>query len=334
MREIEDIGFDGIARPPKFYFDTNHLINIAKVRMGKELPVGQSEDDYERIDDFIKSCCGIIFNPYAALEWVEGNATKDSASDIAAVIDSAQVKYMIEADYLVFTQEILALCHKQGQDLNVPGLPSVLQDISDDRTFRSVLGILVRDVPDYLDKDKLEQIQRKGELPIMVPTFSAGDWTRETFNWKEKNREIYQERIDGFISSLSEDITRKDEYFRDRKSYRRDWIKRFLKIDRILMTLNPGCDVDAILQKIDIQDCPAIALYWTVREKRMKSGLPPNENDVDDYMYIPIIPYADIVLAERQLRGFVLQADRNLESKVFSNVGDALSALENHKFTW
>ena len=211
MRETEGIGFDGIARPPRIYLDTNHLINIANVRKGKKLPPGQSEDDYRCIDERIRSFCGLIFNPFAALEWVEGKATKESASGIAAVVDSARVKYMIDADYLVYTQEIMALCHKQNPEIEVPDLPPVLQDISDDSTFRSALGILVRAVPDYLERDKLEQIQRKGELPIRVPTFSAGDWTRETFKWREKNREIYQERVDGFISSLSEDITRRNE---------------------------------------------------------------------------------------------------------------------------
>ena len=126
----------------------------------------------------------------------------------------------------------------------------------------------------------------------------------------------------------------KNEYFNDRRRYQKDWIKRFLKIDRILRTFNPAIDVDSVLDNIDIRECPAVDLYWTVREKRMRSGIPPNDNDVDDYMYIPVIPYADIVLIERQLRGFVLQADRSLESKVFSNVGDALSALENQEFIW
>jgi len=333
MRETEDIGFDGIARPPKVYLDTNHLINIAKVRRGKKLPVGQSEDDYERIDDFIKSCCGIIFNSSAALEWVEGNATKESAREIAAVVDSANLKYLFEADYLVYTREVLDRCREQNPYIKVPDFP-IFQNLSDNSFLISARGILVNQVQDYLGKDEIGELEGKEGTPTKVKIGSIKQWVEETLNWKKRNREIYQERVDGFISSLSEDIARKDEYFRDRDNYRRDWIKRFLKIDRILRTFNPGCDVDSILQKIDIEDCPTIALYWTVREKRMKSDLPPNDNDVDDYMYIPIIPYADIVLAERQLRGFVLQADRSLESKVFSKVGDALNALENRKFTW
>jgi hypothetical protein len=334
MTETQNSKVDVIQRPPKIYLDTNHLINIAKVRKGQQPQPSQSEDSYWCMDECIKSYCGLIFNPYAALEWVEGNATKESASGIAAVVDSAQVKYMIEADYLVYTQEILAECQKQKSDIRMPDIPPVLQNISDNSTFRSVLGILVQNVPDFIDKDKLEQIQKKGKLPITVPALSAGEWTKETFRWKQSNKKIYQERVDGFKDSMSEDIVRQDEYFSNPKQYQRDWTWRLLKIDKILRAFNPGIDVDAVLEKINIEDCPAITLYWTVREKRMRSGLAPNNNDVDDYMYIPVIPYADVVLIERQLRAFILQADKSLESKVFSKVSDAIKALENQGFTW
>ena len=329
MTETQNIKSDVIQRPPKIYLDTNHLINIAKIRKGEKLQEGQSEGEYTRLDGFIKSCCGLIFNPYATLEWVEGDATEKSASGIAAVVDSAQVKYMIEADYLgVYTQEVLAQCQKQKADIRVPNLPPVLQNISDNRTFQSTLGILVRDVPGYLEKDKLEQIRRKGELPTTVPALSAGGWTKESLIWKQKNEELYRERVTGFIDSLSEDITRRDEYFSNPKQYQKDWIKRLLKIDKILTAFNPGIDVDTILEKIDVEDCQAINLYWKVREKRMRSGHPPNDNDVDDYVYIPVIPYADVVLIERQLRAFVLQADKSLKTKVFAKVSEAINALE------
>jgi len=323
-----------IQRPPRIYLDTNHLINIARVRKGEEPQPAWSKDNYCYIDKCIKSYGCLVFNPYAALEWVEGNATIDSARGIAAVVDSAKVKYMIDADYIVYTSEVIELCRKKDPNIHVPDLPPVLQNISDNGTFRSALGILVSQVPDYLEKDKLEQIQKKGGLPITVTTFSAQNWTKETFYWKQSNKEIYQERVDGFRDSLSEDIERKDEYFNDRKRYKKDWIKEFLKIDRILRAFNPGIDIDVILEEIDIQNCPAVDLCWTVREKRMESGKPPEENDVDDYMFLPVIPHADLILMEKNLRGYILWADSSLESKVFSDTGDFLSALKNQGFAW
>ncbi|MHC4074363.1 MAG: hypothetical protein ACYSW0_21305 [Planctomycetota bacterium] len=305
MRETQDSRFGIIRRPPKVYLDTNHLINIAKVRKRHYPQPGRSDEEYRRIDECIKSYCGLIFNPYAALEWVEGNATAESASEIAAVVDSAKLKYQLEADCLIYTHEVLDQCCKQNHKLKVPDLPLVLQNISDNSTFRSSLGTLATQVPDYLEEGH-KRFQQNGQIPVEIPIFSVREWVTETLCWKEKNPETYQERIDGFKAPLSEDIARKDEYFSDRLHYQRNWIKGFLKIDRILRAFNPGIDVDCVLKRIDVKDCPAVDLYWTVREKRMRSGNPPNDNDVDDYMYIPVIPYADVVLIEKQLRGFVL----------------------------
>lgn len=329
MRETEGIGFDGIARPPRIYLDTNHLIDIANVRKGEKPPTGQSEDDYRRIDDCIKSYCGLIFGHAATLEWVEGKATKESASDIAAVVDSARLKFLFEADYLIYTREILEQC----PDVQLPSLP-IFQKLSDNCTFNSARGILANRVPDYLEEDQIGQLEKEEGIPIEVQIVSVRRWVEDTFKWKKHNLETYRKRVPDFSSGLSHDIELKNEYFNDRRRYQRDWIKRFLKIDRILRTFNPAIDVDSVFDNIDIRECPAVDLYWTVREKRMRSGIPPNDNDVDDYMYIPVIPYADIVLIEKQLRGFVLQADRSLESKVFSNVGDTLRALENQEFIW
>lgn len=116
---------------------------------------------------------------------------------------------------------------------------------------------------------------------------------------------------------------------RDRDRYRMDWITRFLKVDRILRAFNPGIDVDDVLPKIDVKYCRAVDLYWKVREKRMKSGNPPNDNDVDDYLFLPVVPYVDIILTERNLRAFILQADKTLESRVFHNASDAAQALDS-----
>ena len=322
-----------IQRPPRIYLDTNHLINIARVRKGEEPQPAWSKDNYCYIDKCIKSYGCLVFNPYAALEWVEGNATIESARGIAAVVDSAKVKYELEADYIVYTREILDQCHQQGQDIRIPDFP-ILQKLSDNKSISSVPGILATKVPDYLEEDKLEQFKQDGKIPIDIPVVSVREWVEETLNWKEKNPKTYQGRVDGFRDSLSEDIERKDEYFNDRKRYRKDWIKGFLKIDRILRAFNPGIDIDVILEEIDIQNCPAVDLCWAVREKRMESGKPPEENDVDDYMFLSVIPYADLTLMEKNLRGYILWADSSLESKVFSDTGDFLNALKNQGFTW
>lgn len=309
------------------------MIYIAKVRRGQKLPAKQSEGCYRHINECIKSHYGLIFNPCAALEWVEGRATIKSASAIAAVVDSAKLKYWFEADYLVYTREILEQCREQAQNIKVPDLP-VLQTLSDSTQLRSALGILATQVPDYLEKDQLEKLQKEGQFPTTIPAVSAREWVEQTLYWKQAHLKIYQERVDGFNAALLEDIKRKNEYFNDRQRYQKDWIRRYLKIDRILRAFNPEFDVDSVLDKVDARNCPAVNLYWKVREKRMKSANPPKDTDVGDYMFLPVVPYADIVLTERQLRGFILQADSNLESKVFAKATEAVKTLKNLKCNW
>lgn len=278
------------------------------------------------------SYCGLIFDQAATLEWIEGKATAESAKEIADVVDSANLKYLLEADYLVYTWEVLDLCHNQNQSIQVPDLP-IFQKLSDNRTLFSARGILVNQVPDYLEENELGQLEKKEGTPTKVPIVSVRQWVEETLEWKHKNPETYQERKKAFNASLSEDIERKAEYFNDPQLYRNGWLKGYLKIDRILKTFNPQLDVDSILDKIDATKCPAIDLYWKVREKRMKSGNPPQDNDVDDYVYIPVVPYADVILIEKNLRAFILQADKSRKSKVFSKASDALNALEKQVFT-
>jgi len=255
-------------------------------------------------------------------------ATRETAAQIAAVVDSAKLKYMIEADTFVFTREVLDECRRHNTGIKVPDFPA-LQNLSDSDELISVIGVLATQVPGYLDEDEMKRVQTKGEIPTKIPAYPVQEWVKQTFLWKEKNRKTYQERINGFKAGMTEDIERKNEYFANRTRYQNGWIKGHLKIDRILRAFNPGIDVDDVLPKIDVKYCRAVDLYWKVREKRMKSGNPPNDNDVDDYLFLPIVLYADIILTDRNLRAFILQADKTLESKVFHNASDAAQALDS-----
>ena len=90
--------------PPKIYLDTNHLINITRARKSVS-----PDSAYSIIDRLLRSGrIGIIFSPAVALDWVAGDATIESAKEIAEVVDSAQLQYEIEPDSIVFLHEILA----------------------------------------------------------------------------------------------------------------------------------------------------------------------------------------------------------------------------------
>jgi len=268
------------------------------------------------------------------LEWVEGKATEESASKISAVVDSAKLKYILEADYLIYTREILDQCCQQDQNLQVPDF-RILQNLSDNSTFSSALGILATQVPDYLEENQRKRFQQKGQIPVKIPVVSVRLWVEETFKWKENNLETYRKRVVDFNSSFSEDIKGKEGYFANPRQYQKGWIKGFLKVDRILRAFNPHINdggINDILDRVDSIKCEAVNLYWKVREERMEYGNPPKDTDVGDYIFLSGIPYADIVLMEDKLRGSILKVDSSFKSKVFSNAGDCLNALKKQGF--
>jgi hypothetical protein len=318
-----------IIRPPKIYIDTNHLINISSLRQGRNLPPGQSVEAYSFVDKCIAQHFGIIFNPFASLEWVEGKATEESAKEIASVIDSAKLKYQFEQDTFVYTREVLDACKTQEPGIRVPQF-DIMHLLSDGGSYEAAYGILASQVPDYFEEQDLpDSIKDAKSVPIEIPIASAKEWVKETFLWKERNPERYRGRVERFKAALWEDIERADEYFRCPERYQIEWMKRHLKLDKILTCLNPGCDIDSLLDRISTDQCPAVKLYWNVREKRMRAKTPPKDNDVYDWLFIPVVPYADLVLTERNLREFILQAYESLKSKVVYNATDAVTIMRN-----
>jgi len=314
-----------ILKPPKLYLDTNHLIYISMVRRGEKLPDGLSVDAYQYLDDCIKSWCGIVFNLQSPIEWLDGSATMEGAGKIAAVIDSARLKYLLESDQLIYTREILDECLRINPNLKIPKFPT-LQPLQDKQTIPSSLGIIVKEVPGYFTKQELEK-HGNPQFPVEIAIISASECPTKALNFRQQESKEFQKRDERFKRSMMRDINGMDEYFNNPEYYQLEWMKRVLKIDRIL-AVNPSIDIDDILKRVNIDNCPAFSLRRKVWENWMKHGDIPQENDYDDYIYLPVIPYVDIALIERQLCGHIIQADNKLKSKVFCKAVDVERALK------
>jgi hypothetical protein len=330
---MENTGEGRIARPPKVYLDTNHLINIAKSRAGEKLQ-GQSSETYLFIDEYVRKHCGLIFSWTSPLEWVEGDATEKSANAIAAIFESVKLVYMIEGDTFVYTREVLDECKRQNTERVVPQF-DMMHIWNDGGSFRSALGVLGSTIPGYVEKDVLSSsVQNQKDISEVVPVVSFPNLIKEHFKYKKRNLAIYEERVKGFNESLQYDIDHAEEFFANSSYFITEWFKRHLKIDRILLALNPGIDVNEVLNTLDIEKCPAVKLFIHTREKRLRDKSPPKDNDVDDWFFLPVIPYADLVLTDRNFRHFILQADESLESKVFADASEAAQALKNLSPSW
>ena len=316
-----------LLRPPKLYLDTAHLINIGKRRCGEPLPAAV-RDAYAYLDECIRvRHLGLIYSQPAALDWVDGDATLESAYQIADVLDSAKLRYFFEGDSFIYLHELLTECRRAEPSLKVPAVP-ILQVMENAGVIETALGTLLHEIPGYNEPGDLPKyVTDPSQFPRNIPVITARRGVKETFRYKRENPETYQEREDGYIAALSQDIERRTE--RDISvSDLVSWAKRFLRIDRVLNHKNENIEVDQLLGRLDLENCPGTKLWFAARSKRIDAGHPGRENDVDDWVFLPIVPYCDITLTDRAFREFILQGDRSLTDKVFADPRQAVIAIE------
>src|SRR5688572_13313562 len=109
-----------ILAPPRIYLDTGHIINISRLRNGETIPSNQRAA-YSALDRFIRTHhFGLVYNPSAPLEWVDGQATLESANQIADVVQSARLTYYFAGDQFTYTAEVLNECRRVCPRLNTP----------------------------------------------------------------------------------------------------------------------------------------------------------------------------------------------------------------------
>jgi len=321
-----------IVLPPKVYLDTNHLICIARLRKGNVAGVAsQYRAAYEWINALLRDRLGLIFNFFATLEWLDRNATLESAGEIAAVVDSAGVRYLVENDRFIFTREVLEECTRHDSTVRVPSIPLLPQFIRGG-SYSSAYPILAQ-VPGYFPQAEKHHIDILTSQPRCVPVLPVDHFARLVSEMKAEHPERHANRARGFVTNLRKEIRLASENpglfhrIRTDGELRAKWIKRALRIDRILEHWNPGIAADDILPSVDIDRCPALSLWIDVRVRRARSRQEPKSNEPDDWRILPIIPYADCAAVDRGFRHFVVQTDASLRSKVTANPNDVAATL-------
>lgn len=315
-----------IITPPKLYLDTGHLINIVQVRRGKNLSQGLDDSAYSSLDDCIKQYIGLVFSPAAPLEWVDGNATIESAYEIAAVIDSAQFSYLLEYDTCIYLAELLEECKRKDPTIAILDLPKI-HKWGHGETFKLANEVIAAEIPNYFSESELTPDENAGAKWTWAPAPSARAYVERAFQFRQMKPDTHGQRVVGWNAGMQEDMDSRDEYFSSPAAYQIDCMKRWTRIDTVLETLNPDINVDALLGRVDIAQCPAVNLYIRARDQRIRNSFPPQDNDADDWMSLPAAQYADFMLTERQLRHFICQANPHLGSKVFSNTAEAVEAI-------
>lgn len=316
-----------ILEAPKLYLDTCHLIRIANLRLGKRNVRDKDVDAYRLLDEYIRERhFGLIFGPSAALEWVDGCATLASALEIASVVDSAALQYEFEGDTFVFLYEVLNELRLSQPNLILPTF-DILFVRDPGVEVERALTVLKGCVPEFFDPGELTE-EAERFLPQRIPFSKIEDKVRVAWQFKSRRPNVYYERVAGYKDAFNREVA---SFRATRPKGKPDvigWMKRFLKIDRIISKFNTDANVDDLLSKLDLTRCPAIRLHLAALDKRIRAGGTPKDNDVDDWMYVPVVPYADLVLTERNLQHFIHQADPSLKSKVTHDPNTAVKLLD------
>jgi predicted nucleic acid-binding protein len=310
-----------ILLPPKIYLDTNHLIGITKARQSA------STTAYSSIDGYLRNgYVGIIFSPAAPLDWVDGKATIESAKEIAEVVDSARLQYEIEKDSFVFLHEIQAELRRLEPGIRLPDFDVLfLRDIS--KAAPRALPVLKNMVPGFFKPGEL--LHSDAPLPNEIPFSTVAEHVERAYLCKTERPAVYQERVDGHKAAYQHD--REGLAERHNKSLTSTdhlgWMKRFVRIDRIITALNPDLPVDELLSRVDFTKCPAVNLFLNAHMARVKAKHVVHDNDVDDWMIVHIVPFAEVVLTERKLAHFIRQADPSLGERVTHDPEKAIEIL-------
>lgn len=321
-QRAEREGGVGILQPPKIYLDTNHLIKITRDRKSV------SPSAYSFIDEHLRrGSIGIIFSPAAPLDWVDGDATIESAKEIAQVVDSAGLQYEIEKDSLVFLHEIQAELCRIEPGIRLPVFDALLlRDLS--KAVPRALPILKNAVPGFFEPGEL--LHPDAEQPNEITFGTAAEHAECAYRCKTERPAVYREREEGHTAAYSHDVAtlarRRNKKFTSDEDL--GWMKRFVRVDRVIAALNPNAPVDELLSRVDLKRCPAVNLFLSAKLARLRNaGQKVDDNDVDDWMIVHIVPYADVVLTEKNLAHYIRQADPSLAGKVTHDPEAAIEML-------
>ena len=310
-----------ILLPPRIYLDTNHLIGITKARQSA------SASAYSTIDSYLrKGCFGIIFSPAAPFDWVDGKATIESAKEIAEVVDSARLQYEIDKDSFVFLHEIQSELRRLEPDIRLPDFDVLfLRDIS--KAAPRALSVLKNMVPGFFDEGEL--IDPDCEYPNEIPFSTVAEHVERAYLCKTERPAMYQERVDGHKAAYQHDLEAiAGRHIKSLTSADHlGWMKRFVRVDRVVAAFNPDLPVDELLSRVNLTKCPAVNLFLKAHLARVKAGQAVRDNDVDDWMIVHIVPFADVVLTERNLTHFIRQADPTLRGRVTHDPEEAIEIL-------
>ncbi|HRW54745.1 MAG TPA: hypothetical protein P5081_17895 [Phycisphaerae bacterium] len=310
-----------IACSTRVFFDTNHLINMTKVRGGGGLPSYTKEQigAYARIIELI--CEGEItpltsfIQPY---EWFSLE-TSQGAYQIASLLDSSVGKVEIGPMATVFNTEVLREIMRLDANLSW-ALPDIVYSF--------------RDTPPWV------------EAYVEISPLMKKQWRETGLIGFDPKSESMKDRVSSIDKSIEQEGTipqmvvqlyenafylSKDD---DPSAFPRtpaDWLRKLIgsvPVSDVLAANSVNLSVDELVDAIELARCKSFGLWARFWGNYCRGKQRTNKNDHFDNLFFPAHVYADYSLTERQYRHFLSQTDTGMSATVFTDpmgLADALA---------
>jgi hypothetical protein len=113
-----------LARIPLLYLDTNHIIEIVRLRRGRSHQSMVRQDAYRRISQAVTGgYCRVLFNPASCMEWVDGNRPEKPWEELGEFFESAKLVAEVEVG-VAYTIELIERTREviQGFEFRLPAI--------------------------------------------------------------------------------------------------------------------------------------------------------------------------------------------------------------------
>lgn len=318
-----------LIRPRSVFFDTNHLIAMTKIRMGKPLqPQGQAGAG-ERLDAYRRMVKGIgsgAIQPVIAFEqpyeWGAG------AEEIAEVLDQSSLCREVVTHSAAFTLEALAevvrLFARRRQ--YIPSPIRLIRDNDETFAFFHSRVPMFRNMYERSGMGAILPSEKVGSVDAR-PYASVRDMVRTV-----RDAMKFQLQSDAVSRSIFEWAfhSAKVDKARERNSARECVIERLQSTEPFIacvLSLGLQNHLPEFWRQFDLERCPSLSLWSQMWWRYVSGKTTPKPGDEKDVTYLPAYCYADFSLTEKQMYSFIKDV-HILQRRVFAEPGDLAAALD------
>lgn len=311
-----------IITPRRVFLDTNHLINLAKVRSGKTPGLcgytNRQITAYECLLDHFRQGsmipCIAFWQPYEWLSATDNSAALEIAEILDLAYDCLQAAPLQIALVLEVLQDLKRLHTRK--DWNIPGIVHAALREPPWLTF----------IVEETDSGK-EEWRKIGLVGTRIRERSM----REYVCTISKPHQMHGHRHNAPSSSFEAAFF--DSKAADALEQSQPLEAAFQRVARSAMLVEflarhfPGESAIELIRNVDTMKCPALRTWHEFWRRYVRGKSKPNRTDHNDVLFYPAHVYSDYSLTEHQMAHFLRETCSVFRERVFSDPVDLVQRI-------